>query len=340
MHDPETTRTAAPLVPYDPTDTETPFSWPALAWMLLAYGITLTLAIPTASRQAIVFAIVLHVLFGGGITLGVHRFFSHATFRAPRWLEILLALGYTLSFDRCGQGLISWVAAHKFHHAHSDRELDPHSPRDGFWHSFCGHHLFRRRDIWEFERYKKFCPELVADPWLVWFDKPVTVWSLQAVYACLVYLWGGLRGPTATFDPSMALSFLVWGIFVRWTFTQTLHSFVDTFNHGIPPFHWLRDTYGTNTDSKNNMALWLLQLGNETWHNVHHAYPKAANNGASWYRWDMDSLIMKGLESLGIISGCTWISEEDLRDVVGGPKRSKPPPRMMPRGSSTKRLGR
>ncbi len=311
----ETTESpGASLIPQDPSDIETPFSYPAFAWCVLAYGITATLAIPTVNWQVVIFAGVLHILYGGGITLGVHRFFSHATFRAPRWLEFLLALGYTLSFDRCGQGLISWVAAHKFHHAHSDRELDPHSPKHGFWHSFCGHHLFRRRDLWEFDRYKKYCPELVADPMLVWFDKPATIWSLQIGYAGLIFLWGGsIRGSVEPFDTSMAFSYLVWGIFVRFAFTQTLHSFVDTVNHGIPPFHWLRDTYGTNTDSKNNMVLWAVQLGNETWHNVHHAFPKAANNGGRWYRWDMDSLIMKVLEKMHVISGCTWIDENDLQ---------------------------
>ena len=302
----------ASLTIRDPSDLEEPLSYPALGWYVTAHLVAITLAVPFASRQAIIFAAVLHVLYGGGITLGVHRYFSHHTFQAPRWLHFILALGYTLSFDRCGQGLISWVAAHKFHHAYSDKELDPHTPANGFWHSFCGHHLFRRRHVWEFERYKRYCPELVKDPMLVWFDRPRNIWLLQFLYAGLVFLWGGLRGPAAGFDVWMAQSYLIWGIFVRYVFTQTLHSLLDTLNHGTPPFHHLPDTYGTNTRSKNNMVMWLLQLGNETWHNVHHAFPKAANNGAKWYRWDMDSIIMKCLEMTGVISGCTWLAEKDL----------------------------
>jgi fatty-acid desaturase len=297
----------------DPSDVEEPLSYPALAWYVTAHLVVLIFAIPFASRQAIICALILHTLFGGTITLGVHRYFSHFTFRAPRWLHFLLALGYTLSFDRCGQGLISWVAAHKFHHAYSDRELDPHSPAFGFWHSFCGHHLFRRRHVWEFDRYKRYCPELASDPMLVWFDRPRNIWMLQFFYAVFLFTWGGVRGPAAGFDWWMAQSFLVWGIFVRYVFTQTLHSFLDTLNHGIPPFHHLPDTYGTNTLSKNNMVMWLFQLGNETWHNVHHAFPRAANNGGRWYRWDVDSILMKCMERLGIVSGCSWITEDDLQ---------------------------
>ena len=304
---------AASLTVHDPSDLEEPLSYPALGWYVTAHLVTLILAVPMASRQAIIFAAVLHVCYGGGISLAVHRYFSHHTFKSPRWLHFILALTYTLSFDRCGQGLISWVAAHKFHHAYSDRELDPHSPAKSFWHSYCGHHLFRRRHLWEFERYKRYCPELVNDPMLVWIDKPANIWGLQFIYACWVFTWGGIRGPVAPFDWWMASSYLVWGIFVRYCFTQTLHSFVDTVNHGTPPFQHLPDVYGTNTRSKNNMVLWLMQLGNETWHNVHHAFPRAANNGARWYRWDMDSLIMKTLEKAGIISGCSWLSENDLQ---------------------------
>jgi fatty-acid desaturase len=48
------------------------------------------------------------------------------------------------------------------------------------------------------------------------------------------------------------------------------------------------------------------------WHNVHHAFPRAANNGGRWYRWDFDSLIMKVLESTRIINGCKWLTEDDL----------------------------
>ena len=303
---------AVPLAPLDEADLESPLSYPALAWYVGAHAIALTLAVPFASRPAILFAVGAHFILGCAITLGAHRYFSHRTFVAPRWLEFVMALNYTLSFDRCGQGLISWAAAHKFHHAYSDRELDPHSPVHGFWHSFCGHHLRRCKDHYEFDKYRRYCPELVNDPMLVWFDRPRNIWALQAVYAGVVFVLGGLWGSAAGFDWWMAASFLVWGVFVRYCITQTLHSLLDTLNHGTPPLHNVADTYGTNTRSKNNLLLWPFHLGNETWHNVHHAFPRAANNGGRWYRWDFDSLIMKVLETAGVISDCKWLTESDL----------------------------
>ena len=245
--------------------------------------------------------------------MGAHRYFSHAAFKAPRWFENYLAFSYTLSFDRCGQGIISWVAAHKFHHAHSDQELDPHSPNEGFWHSFCGHQLWRREDLFHYETYKHLCPELTCRPWLVWFDRPSTIWGIQAAFALIIWTAGGFCfGTQGSFNQEMAASFLVWGLFVRWSFTQTLHGLVDTINHGFGFYRNLPDTYGTRCLSKNNLTLWLPHLGNETWHNMHHAFPRAANNGTKWFRWDADSLVMYVMERIGLISGCQWLSEEEL----------------------------
>jgi stearoyl-CoA desaturase (delta-9 desaturase) len=147
---------------------------------------------------------------------------------------------------------------------------------------------------------------------LVWFDRPRNIWGLQAVFAAALFVMGGLLWGAGGFDWWMATSFLVWGIFVRYCITQTLHSLLDTLNHGTPPMHKLPDTYGTNTRSKNNFLLWPFHIGNEMWHNVHHAFPRAANNGGRWYRWDFDSLIMKVLESTRIINGCKWLTEDDL----------------------------
>jgi stearoyl-CoA desaturase (delta-9 desaturase) len=297
-----------------PTDSvlDVQLSIPALVWFVATHAIALTLAVPFVSLPAFLVFVFLHTVFGVSITLGAHRYFSHLTFKAPRWLEVTLGVLFTMSFDRCGEGIISWVVGHKYHHAHSDRELDPHSPEHGYWHAYCGHYIYRRRDLYEFTRYKDLCPELSSDPLLVWLDRPRNIWLIQAVTIIVLVAIGGLVGPRDPFDPWMAMSFFVWCVCVRYCYTQFIHSLVDTANHGVWPFHLLRDTYATNTRSKNCLVLWLVRMGNETWHNVHHAFPRAANNGGSWYRWDLDSLIMKGLERLGVISNLTWITEEQL----------------------------
>ncbi|MGH8531861.1 MAG: fatty acid desaturase [Gammaproteobacteria bacterium] len=60
-----------------------------------------------------------------GMTIGYHRYYSHAAFKAKRWFEFLIAYSCAVS----GQGAITWWAAnHRHHHNNCDTEEDPHSP--------------------------------------------------------------------------------------------------------------------------------------------------------------------------------------------------------------------
>ena len=84
-----------------------------------------------------------------GINVGYHRFFTHRSFKTPRFIEgILAALG-----SMAVEGpVIQWAAVHRCHHQHSDDHDDPHSPHSpgeglwgiirGMWHAHMGW-LFR-----------------------------------------------------------------------------------------------------------------------------------------------------------------------------------------------------
>lgn len=288
-------------------------SYTALGWFVLSHAIAFIFLVPYAAWQSYFLALILHSIFGVAITLVAHRYFSHNAFRAPGWMENVMAVLYTLSFDRCGEGVISWVAGHKFHHAYPDHDLDPHSPIvGGYWHAYCGHYIWRRRDLYNFEDYKHYCPNLARKPFLVWLDRRSTVIGLQLVWMCLIFVCGGFIGPQNGFDTWMATSFVVWGVFGRYCFTQFSHSMVDTVSHGVGVFRALPDTCNTGTSAKNNLVYWFCTFGNETWHNIHHAFPRAASNGERWYRWDFDSFVMWFLQKLGLISGCKFLTEEDI----------------------------
>ncbi|MCG8653527.1 MAG: acyl-CoA desaturase, partial [Pirellulales bacterium] len=108
--------------------------WAVAGWIALVHlG---ALAAPwTFSWPGLVAMCVLYVLTGGiGICMGYHRLLSHQSFQtfAPiRWL--LAWLG-----GLAGEGsAIHWSANHRRHHACSDQQGDPHSPREGFWWSHC-----------------------------------------------------------------------------------------------------------------------------------------------------------------------------------------------------------
>src|SRR5947209_917277 len=89
----------------------------------------------------IVLLVTMYSLSALGVTAGFHRMLTHRSFRPhPVVKFILLVLG---SMALEGPA-IQWAATHLKHHAQSDREGDPHSPVEGFFHAHVGW-LFKDR---------------------------------------------------------------------------------------------------------------------------------------------------------------------------------------------------
>src|ERR1700722_13908427 len=63
-----------------------------------------------------------------GVGMGYHRLLTHRGYKTPKWLEYCLTVCATLALEG---GPIFWVATHRIHHQFSDRDGDPHSPKDG-----------------------------------------------------------------------------------------------------------------------------------------------------------------------------------------------------------------
>src|SRR5262245_52885649 len=65
----------------------------------------------------------MYALAGMGITVGFHRLFSHRSFEARQPVRATFAVLGSMAM----QGpIIRWVANHRTHHAHPDKEGDPH----------------------------------------------------------------------------------------------------------------------------------------------------------------------------------------------------------------------
>lgn len=80
-------------------------------------------------------SLALYVLTGLGVTIGFHLMLTHRSFdTSPAVRAIFLVLGSAALQGACLQS----AAHHLKHHAHSDWDGDPHSPRDGFFHAHMG----------------------------------------------------------------------------------------------------------------------------------------------------------------------------------------------------------
>lgn len=69
-----------------------------------------------------------------GVQAGFHKLFSHKAWE-PRNKAIKYGLAVLGCFGLMG-GPITWARIHRWHHAQSDTENDPHSPRKGFLNAY------------------------------------------------------------------------------------------------------------------------------------------------------------------------------------------------------------
>jgi len=180
-----------------------------------------------------------------------------------------------------------WVANHRLHHARSDQDGDPHSPRDGAWWSHAFWLAYRVGGRNPTEYYKKWAPDLQRDRFmrsLEYAFLPLNV-ALSAVIMGAGYLIGG---------SSLAISWLVWAVCVRMVFV--LHStwLVNSASH-----IWGYRNYETRDDSRNNWWVALVTYG-EGWHNNHHAHPRMAKHGHKWWEFDLTYQTIRLMRALGM----------------------------------------
>jgi stearoyl-CoA desaturase (delta-9 desaturase) len=208
-----------------------------------------------------------------GITGGYHRYFAHRAYKTSRLFQFVLAW---LGCSTMQKGPLWWAAHHREHHRHSDTPSDPHSPHEtSFWWAHVGWILSSEHvetpweAIQDWSRY----------PELRWLDR--NHWVPGLVLAVLCWLVAGWSG-------------LVWGFVV-----STILVYHATFTINSLSHLFGSRRYATPDDSRNNLLLALLTLG-EGWHNNHHHYQSSANQGFFWYEIDISYAVIWLLSWVGI----------------------------------------
>jgi stearoyl-CoA desaturase (delta-9 desaturase) len=209
-----------------------------------------------------------------GITGGFHRYFSHRSYKTSRIFQFCLAF---LGGAAAQKGALWWAAHHRHHHKHSDTPDDVHSAKlEGFYWSHVGWVLS--------DEYVEYNPDAIRDlvkyPELVWLDRWIFVPPVTfALFCFLVHGWMGL----------------VVGFFIS---TVILYHTTFAINSLCHMFGSRR--YETGEESRNNLWLAILTLG-EGWHNNHHHYPLSCRQGFFWWEIDITYYILLGLEKIGLV---------------------------------------
>ena len=249
-------------------------------------------------------ALVLYYVAGFGVTAGFHRYLTHGSYKAKRWLRVTLAVAGAMAV----QGTpTQWVADHRRHHAYSDLEGDPHSPwayGKGFWGLTKG--LFHAHMGWLFHRElsnrARFAPDLVADKDIQRVDK------LFPLIVALSLVAPGIAGGLITWSWQGALTAFFWAGLVRvsllhhvtWSINSICHVF------GDHPFETREGDRAANF-----WPLAVLSFG-ESWHNLHHADPTCARHGVDRFQLDSSARLIRWLELAGAASDVRWPNHRRL----------------------------
>ncbi|MCU1630821.1 MAG: stearoyl-CoA 9-desaturase [Pseudonocardia sp.] len=247
-----------------------------------------------------------YVVSGLGVTVGLHRYFTHGSFKASRPLRIALAVAGSMSLQG---SVVSWVADHRRHHAFSDKEGDPHSPWlfgtgplalvRGFWHAHMGWLL--ERDKTNAER---FAPDLLADRDIVRVDDSFMWIAIASIVT------PGVIGGLATWSWQGALTAFLWAGLVRVALLHHVTWCINSVCH-----IWGDRPFAARDRSANVWWLAVLSFG-ESWHNLHHADPTCARHGVKRGQVDISARVIWFFERFGWAHSVRWPTTKRLERLA------------------------
>jgi len=210
------------------------------------------------------------------ITLGYHRLFAHATFKANALVRFMVLFFGAAAFQ---QSALRWASQHRDHHRYVDTDQDPYSIRKGFFYAHMGWLIF-----WEHPYHYENVKDLRKSRLILHQHRFYTPWAVTSGILLPVGI-GALTG-------HMVGAFLL-SVCARLTFvyhgTWCINSVCHTFG---------KATYDIYSSAKDHWFAALITNG-EGYHNYHHHFPLDYRNGVRWYQWDPTKWIIASLSWLG-----------------------------------------
>jgi fatty-acid desaturase len=267
-------------------------NWNTLTFLLIFHILAIA-ALFTFSWQNLAAGLVLWWLAGSlGIGIGYHRLLTHRGLKVPKWLEYTLSVFGTLALQ---SGPLTWVTTHRIHHAFTETERDPHSPRFGTYWAHMGWIIRGKAQNQSWADMQRYCPDFANDRFHQWINKYYYVPTI-VVAAALIAIGGW--------------TMVLWGIFLKtvigWHFTWLVNSATHL---------WGTRRFETRDDSRNNALIAAITWG-EGWHNNHHAYPRSAKHGLAWYEIDINWITIRLLETFGLAKNVYAYSETEKKGRI------------------------
>ena len=207
----------------------------------------------------------------------LHRTLAHRALAVHPVADVLFR---TVLWLTTGLHRQEWVAVHRKHHAFTDREGDPHSPRLlGVWRVQLLNAYYYQREARNPDTIQKFAPDLAEDRLdRALFSRGVVGPGLGTALLCLLL---GV-GPGLIAALAHAVLYVV-----------VLAPLIN----GVG--HWRGAQNFRNTAYNSAVLAWVT--GGESLHNNHHAHPRAPKFSARRVEFDPSWLVIRALAAVRLV---------------------------------------
>ncbi|KAL3924720.1 MAG: hypothetical protein SGPRY_003834 [Prymnesium sp.] len=298
----------------------------AIVPLLLLLGLSLYLCTPHAPHPRVPLILLeTYLVCHVGVFIGCHRWAAHHAFAPSTPLKWLLSFFAAW----CMQGTpVHWAFLHRLHHRFCDQgDLDLQAPRPP--HPLLyGHVLWFSTPVDHFymssaANGEAIVYDLLHDNTLPPFGKRIdasiachaaTVTAIAAAYA----MWDVARSTGVTCCRSVLQTALKTYVFACWYFWLPCALAFQCVLLVIDAVHmWgdlaFEDAMSAPCEAKNNAFLILPLLG-ENWHNNHHSTPHSASTWVWWYQLDLQYLLIRLFELVGLASDVVVAMPTKLRE--------------------------
>jgi len=205
------------------------------------------------------------------------------------------------------KGPLWWASHHRRHHKYSDQPEDIHSPRQrGFLWSHFGWILVRRHAEADLSNVKDLSKHAEIR-FLEKHERNIVLAFVATIGILGAIFSGGWHGVGIA---------LVWGYCASTVMTWHCTFCINSMTH-----LWGKRVYETTDDSKNSFLFGLLCFG-EGWHNNHHYYQRAVNQGWHWWQVDLSYYGLWMMEKVGLVSDMHRVPAH-IRDKTAAPGRAR-----------------
>ena len=209
---------------------------------------------------AIILGFLLSQVSALATTVYLHRGMTHRGIRFHQGADFAFRAVLWLT-----TGIIpkQWIAVHRKHHQHTDKEGDPHSPfLEGFWKIQLFNYWYYQKEAKNQETIRKYAADIPED----WSDRHVFLhgklgFMLSTGILCLALGWWGLLASGLSMFVYVMASSAINGL-----------------------CHWIGYKNFDNTARNVQTVAWIS--AGEGLHNNHHAFPSCPKLSMRRFEWD------------------------------------------------------